>query len=99
MACMRLWWGVFGGTGWPWLGGVSLSLTGMAGSSVIVIGPMRCAPKSGLRWLRYLVYQLVSTLSFCRLVSRPIFFAPVALVLGRVRNASRFTGSAPLATR
>ena len=32
------------------------------------------------------VYQLVSTVSCMRLVSRPIWLAPVALLLGRVRN-------------
>jgi hypothetical protein len=42
------------------------------------------------------VYQLVSTFSFCRFVSRPICWAPVALLLGRVRNASRLTCSAPI---
>jgi hypothetical protein len=37
--------------------------------------------------------------SCVRLVSRPNWFAPVALLLGRVRNWSRFTVSAPLEAR
>jgi len=36
--------------------------------------------------LRYRVHQLVSTVSCIRFVSRPICCAPVALLLGKVRN-------------
>jgi hypothetical protein len=45
------------------------------------------------------VYQLVSTFRFIRLVSRPICFAPVALLLGSVRNSSRSTASSPFERR
>src|SRR5947209_11995835 len=58
------------------------------------------SPKSGfLVRLRYRVHQLVSTVSCIRFVSRPICCAPVALLLGKVRNASRLTVSAPLEAR
>ena len=43
--------------------------------------------------LRYFVQKLVSTVSCMRLVSRPICCAPVALLLGNVRNLSRLTDS------
>src|SRR6185369_9774046 len=56
--------------------------------------------KSGLcPLLRYRVHQLVSTVSCMRFVSRPICRAPVALLLGKVRNGSRVTGDAPFADR
>src|SRR5712671_7856691 len=93
---MRASCGVAGGTGCDWSGGVSLSFSGMAGWFLIVKGPLSFAPKSGFLALRYRVYQLRSTLSFNRFVSLPIFLAPVAWLLGNVRNASRSTGSAPL---
>jgi len=53
-------------------------------------------PKSGFCELRYRVYQLRSTFSLMRFVGRPIFFAPVAWLLGKVRKASKSTGSSPL---
>ena len=49
------------------------------GHSINVIACGKVAPKSGFVELRYLVYQLVSTVSFMRLVRRPIFWAPVCL--------------------
>jgi len=49
--------------------------------------------------LRYRVYQLRSTLRFMRLVIRLISLAPVARLLGRVRNGSRSTGTTPLDLR
>src|SRR5437667_7611332 len=49
--------------------------------------------------LRYRVHQLVSTVSCIRFVSRPICRAPVVLLLGKTRKASRLTGSAPFDTR
>jgi hypothetical protein len=69
-----------------------VSFSGMAGWLRIVKGPFTFTPKSGLCVLRYRVYQLRSTLSFIRFVSLPMFLAPVAWLLGRVRNASRSTG-------
>jgi hypothetical protein len=80
-------------------GGVSASLTGIAGWSLIVTACAKLAPRSGLRVLRYRVYQLVSTSSACRFVSRPTRLAPVAALLGSVRNASRLTGCAPFDRR
>ena len=56
-------------------------------------------PQIGVLGARYRTYQLVSTSSVCRFVSRPFCFAPVAWLLGSVRNSSRFTGRAPLERR
>src|SRR3984885_147431 len=69
---------------------------GIAGTLANVIACGNVAPKSGFVGLRYLVYQLVSTVRFIRLVSRPIFCAPSALLLGKVRNSSKFTAGAPI---
>ena len=91
--------GVVGGSGAGVFGGTSASLIGIAGWWRIVIACGNFAPKSGLVELRYRVYQLVSTSSEVSDVRRPICFAPVALLLDRVRNASRLTGSAPLDSR
>jgi hypothetical protein len=54
------------------------------------------APKSGLVVLRYRTYQLVSTLSCCSFVSRPVCGTPVTLLGGILRNASKSTGCSPL---
>src|ERR1700751_2774446 len=78
------------------VGGVSVSLRGIAGWFVMTKGPLHAAPRSGFFPLRYRVYQLRSTLRFMRLVIRLICRAPVALLLGRTRNGSRSTGSSPL---
>src|SRR6266481_6816225 len=90
---------VVGGFGWAMLGGVSVSFKGIPGSFKMLNGPLIEAPKSGLSSLRYRVYQLRSTLSRRRFVSRLwILFgsAPVAALPSKVRNRSRLTGSAPL---
>src|ERR1700730_18402201 len=89
-----------------WAGGLrSLSARGIAGCCPLfkvgtACGNTKDGSRSGL-WsrLRYLVHQLVSTVSFMRLVSRPIWLAPFALLLGKVRNLSRLTGSACFETR
>jgi hypothetical protein len=66
-------------------GNCPLRRSGIAGGKV--------SPESGfIVLLRYRVHQVVSTVSFIRFVSRPICCAPVALLLGRVRNLSRLTG-------
>src|SRR4030081_3195274 len=88
-----------GGLGCAMPGGVSASLTGIAGWFLMLTACGKEAPKSGFWVLRYRVYQLVSTFSFWRFVSRSICLAPVALLLGSVRNSSRLTGSAPLDIR
>src|SRR6266403_4727306 len=93
---------VIGGFGWAMLGGVSVSFKGIPGSFKMLNGPLIEAPKSGLSSLRYRVYQLRSTLSRRRLVSRLFTFfgsAPVALLPGKLRNRSRSTGSAPLESK
>src|ERR1700733_3710286 len=78
----------------------SALVLGIAGTLANVIACGNVAPKSGFVELRYLVYQLVSTVRFMRLVSRPIFwFAPSALLLGKLRNSSRFTSGAPINCR
>jgi hypothetical protein len=53
-----------------------VSLSGIVGSLWIVNGPLKFTPKSGFCELRYRVYQLRSTFSLMRFVSRPILFAP-----------------------
>src|SRR5580698_6227564 len=77
----------------------SALVLGIPGTFVNVIACGNVAPKSGLVALRYLVNQLVSTLIFMRLVSRPIFLAPIAWLLGKVRNSLKFTPGAPLDSR
>src|SRR6202030_575308 len=57
---------------------------------------LKMAPKSGLVVLRYRIHQLVSTLSCCSLVSRPVCGTPVTLLGGILRNASKLTGCSPL---
>jgi hypothetical protein len=69
---------VVGGTGWAWVGGVSLSFSGMAGWFLMVKGPLSFAPNSGFAPLRYRVYQARSTLSLSRFVGLPISLASVA---------------------
>ena len=49
--------------------------------------------------LRYRIYQLVSTFRCMRFVSRPMFWAPVAVLPCKVRNSSKLTGSAPRDSR
>src|SRR5437016_5365672 len=66
-------------------------------------GKTKFGSRSGL-WLssRYRVHQLVSNVSWVRLVSRfPIkaVLTPVAVLPGRVRNGSKSAGAAPLETR
>src|SRR5438309_60630 len=85
------------------LGLKSASVLGIAGCCPFAKLGTACgnvSPKSGffLR-LRYRVHQLVSTLSCMMLVRRPICWAPVALLLGSVRNGSRLTTSAPFEAR
>ncbi len=53
------------------------------------------APKSGFCVLRYRKYQLVSTVSFCRFVNRPLARAPAAFVGGSVSNCLKSIGCAP----
>jgi hypothetical protein len=79
------------------LGGVSVSvsLIGIAGCLRISNACGNVAPKSAFVELRQRVYQLVSTSSEVGDVKRPVCFAPVALLLGRVRNAWRLTGPRP----
>src|SRR5580704_5638323 len=87
-----------GGVGTTVVGGVSVSVKGMAGSCKMLNGPLKIAPKSGFSSLRYWVYQLRLTLSCRRFVSRlPIFdlSTPVAVLPGNFRNLSRLTSSAP----
>src|SRR5580704_7977105 len=91
---------------WMWFFGLrSASVIGMAGNCPLAkLGTAWGNLKPGLRsgffaLLRYRVYQLVSTVSCMRLVRRPIWLAPVALLLGKVRNWSRLTVSAPLEAR
>src|ERR1700744_6639152 len=56
----------------------------------------KVAPRSGFLWReRYRVHQLVSMVSSIRLVRRLSLADPVAVLPGRVLNASRFTGCAP----
>src|SRR5215472_13658639 len=63
-------------------------------------GKTKFGSRSGLlSLLRYRVHQLVSTLSCMRLVRRGCPLDPVALLPGRVRNASRLAGAAPLDSR
>src|SRR6266404_9962170 len=90
---------------WMWsLGARSLLLLGIAGCCPTLRlgtawGNVNPGSRSGLfARLRYRVHQLVSTVSCIRFVSRPICRAPVALLLGRVRNWSRLTGVAPFDT-
>ena len=73
-----------------------MSLSGIAGSLWIANGPLNFTPMSGFFALRYRVYQLRSTFNLMRFVSRPIFFASVAWLLGKVRKAFKSTGSSPL---
>src|ERR1700678_3111119 len=77
----------------------SALVLGMPGTFTNVIACGNVAPNSGFAELRYLVYQLGSTVRFMRLVSRPIFWAPAAWLLGKVRNRSRFSAGAPLDSR
>src|SRR4029078_5120885 len=77
-------------------GGVSVSFKGIAGWFAITKGPLNTSPKAGFFPLRYRGYQLRSTLRFIRLVIRLICLAPVALLLGSLRNGSRSTGTTPL---
>src|SRR6266581_2233816 len=68
-----------------------------------ICGKVWFGSRSGL-WLssRYRVHQLVSNVSWVRLVSRfPIkaLLTPVAVLPGRVRNGSKSAGAAPLETR
>src|SRR5437899_8556783 len=63
-------------------------------------GKVKFGLRSGfLLLLRYRVHQLVSTVSCVRFVSRSFPLDPVAELPGRVRNGSRFTGSASFSTR
>src|SRR5215831_7479959 len=87
---------------WMWSFGVrSASLLGIAGNCPLLklgtaCGKVKVGSRSGLlARLRYRVHQLVSTVSCMRLVRRPICRAPLALLLGKVRNTSRLTGLAP----
>src|ERR1700758_115957 len=67
-------------------------------STLIALG--KVSPRSGFPVrLRYLVHHEVSIVSSIRLVRRPIFCAPVALLLGRFRKDSRFAVSAPFEAR
>src|SRR6266705_865757 len=91
---------------WMWLlGARSALLRGMAGNLPILRlgtawGNANPGSRSGLfARLRYRVHQLVSTVSCIRLVSRPICCAPVAWLLGKLRNGSRLTASAPFESR
>src|SRR5947208_10056904 len=89
---------------WMWFFGErSLSSLGMAGNFPFSKPGMaggNVSPRSGFFVrLLYLIHQLVSTVSCIRLVSRPICWAPVALLLGNVRNLPKLTGSAPFETR
>ena len=60
----------------------------------------KVAPRSGFAMeLRYRVRHVVSTVSSMRLVSRPIWRAPGAVLLGMIRKWPRLTGSAPLDAR
>src|SRR5262245_30866466 len=86
-----------------WSAGVkSASLLGIAGCRPLLklgtaCGNTNPGSRSGLfALLRYLVHQLVSTVSCMRFVSLPICLAPVAVLLGRVRKGSKFTGVAPI---
>src|SRR6185503_8982026 len=76
----------------------SSSLRGMAGNRPAARPGTACgslSPKSGFcESLRYRGQKLVSTVSSIRFVRRPICCAPVALLLGRLRNLLRLTGSA-----
>src|SRR5262249_35970049 len=76
---------------------IGRSLFGIAGTLTRLTICGKVSPKSGFPSLRYRVYQLVSTVRFIRFVSLfALLFAPVAWLLGNVRNASRLTAFAPL---
>src|SRR5579872_435927 len=89
-------WKRFGGV--P--GGVSVSLTGIAGWFEIFNSCGKVAPKSGFWVLRYRKYQLVSTLRLRRLVILPApLLAPVAWLPCKFANGVRSTGTSPLDVR
>src|SRR5713101_5261749 len=91
---------------WIWLDGArsafDLGIAGCCPTNRLgtACGNANPGSRSGLfARLRYLVHQLVSTVSCMRFVSRPICRAPVAVLLGKVRNWSRLTASAPFEAR
>src|SRR6516164_9356623 len=89
-----------------WSSGVkSSSVLGIAGNCPeakpgTACGNTQLGSRSGLfALLRYRVHQLVSSVSFMRLVSRGFPLEPLALLPGKVRNCSRLAGAAPFDTR